>query len=429
MTSTIIYTILPLLGSIFILYAIFFCMERIGTNITTGRLKKNLIIAGYIAISIAFSLLGNGIINLLILLFIPVIGHYLYNNLRLYIVYYTGFVVAEYLTDILSMMLLSLLFQHNILYFVSGQAYYITFLITVRFIEFIILKILTAIIRRRHHYQITWKQMASSFVLPVFSIINLLSMIFFLQVYISEEILLLLLLNILLLLALNIYFTSVFDIITKNNHLENELNLFRQQEVIQAGYYSTLEQKYDNTRKLIHDIRNHIQAMEHLYEEQKNEEGCQYAKDIHTMLNQLGQKYYTDNKILNIILNDKVQTMEALGMKPDIKISMVDLHFIRDVDITTLFANILDNAIEAAASSSEKQIILRVTMVHDFISIILKNSAALPPVKQGDTFRSNKEMHEGLGLKNVTRVVKDYKGDIQYEWDKQYFITRIMLAV
>lgn len=428
MINLLTYTALPLLGSIFIVYAIFYSMKRIGTNVTIGSLRKNLIVTGYIILSVGFSLLGNGLVNLLILMLIPVIGHYLYNNLRLYLIYYTGFVIALYLTDILSLILLQLLFQNNFLYFVQQQAYYMTLVITIRFLEYLVLKFLTAIIRRKQHVHITRRQMFSSFLLPVFSIINLLSMMFFVQVYLSEEFIILLEINIALLLGLNIYFTSVFDIITQNNHLENELNLYRQQQAIQVRYYENLEQKYDNTRKLIHDIRNHIQAMEHLYEEQENTEGCRYTKDVHDMLNQLGQKYYTSCKMLNIILNDKVQTMEALGISPDIKISMVDLGFIRDVDITTLFANLLDNAIEAAAKSKEGQIILRVAMVHDFISVILRNSMTEIPVKHGDTFVTTKEKHDGLGLKNIERVVKNYKGDVQYEWGEQYFITRIMLA-
>ncbi len=244
MTDILIYTILPLLGSIFIEYFIFYSMKRIGTNINVGSFKKNMIVAGYIILSVSFSLLGNGLINLLILMLIPVIGHFLYNNLRLYIVYYTGFIIALYLTDILSIILMQLLFQNNFIYFIQKQIYYMTLIITIRFIEFLVLKILVAVIRKKHHVQITIRQMVSSFIMPVFSIINLLSMMFFIQIYVSEEFIILLEVNIAMLFGLNIYFTSVFDIIANNNHLENELNLYRQQQVIQTRYYENLEKKY-----------------------------------------------------------------------------------------------------------------------------------------------------------------------------------------
>ncbi len=429
MIETLLYFFLPLLGSVFILISVFNGMKSIGTNITVTAFKKNLILTVYMLITLLLSFTGNGLINLIALLFIPVIGHYLYNNLRLYIVYYTGLVVALYLTDILSILLLQLLFQAGIIYFINKTAYYMVLIIAIRFVEFIVLKILVNVIRKRQKEQITRRQMFNSFLLPVFSIINLFSMMYFMQVYPSEGSILLFEINIALLIGLNIYFTSVFEIITQNTHLENELNLYVQQQIIQSRHYENLEQKYDNTRKLVHDIRNHILAMEHLYEEQQNLIGCQYTKDVHDILNQLGQKYYTSCKILNIILNDKVQIMQAHGIEADIKISEVNLSFIREVDITTLFANILDNAIEAAADSQEKRVILRVVMIHDFISINLKNSMLKEPVKTGTGFLSTKASHEGLGLKNVERVIANYKGDVQYEWGEQYFITRIMLGL
>jgi Histidine kinase-, DNA gyrase B-, and HSP90-like ATPase. len=427
MTNILIYFVLPLLGSIFIMYTVFFSMNRIGTNLSTGLWKRRMIAIGYTGVSLAFSFLGNGIINLVVLLIIPVIGHYFYNNLRIYIMYYTALVVAVYLTDIVINTIISLMISHGMIYFINTESYYILLVITTRLIEFMILRILVWVIQRKLHEQISIKQLIGYFILPLYSVLNLFSMVYFIQVYPSEENMFLFTINIVILIGLNIYFAGVFDVISKNNHLENELSLNQQQQQIHVRYYENLEQKYDSTRKLIHDIRNHIQAMEQLYEVQKNEEGCQYAKDVHAMLNQMGHKYYTDNKILNIILNDKVQTMQANGITDDIKIG-VDIHFVRDVDLTSLFANILDNAIEAARQSEEKYIVLRIAAVHDFITITLKNSIAHQPIKQGNSFLSTKDNHEGLGLKNAEWVVKKYKGDIQYEWGEKYFITRIMFA-
>jgi len=427
--SVIEYILLPLIGSVFILYAIFHSMERIGINIAVNIRKKNLIVLVYIVITLGFALLGNGIINLILLLLIPLIGHFLYNNQRLFLVYYIGFVVAIYLTDILVMFAMQLIFENGIIYYADPNAYNIVLIVAVRFIEFMVLKILVWLIQRMHHERITGRQMISSFIMPTFSIVNLFSMMTFLEYYMSEENMFLFTVNMLMLVGLNIYFTSVFDILSRNNYLKNELNLYKQQQEIQTRYYENLDKKYDSTRKLVHDVRNHIQAMQHLYEEQNREAGGQYAKDVHDMLNQLGQQYYTSNQMLNIILNDKIQRMHEHGLTEDIRIADSDLSFIRNVDITTLFANILDNAIEAAENSGDKKIMLRVATVHDFITITLKNSMDTEPIRIADNFQSTKDNHDGFGLKNVIRVVEKYKGDVQYEWRDHYFITRIMFAV
>lgn len=428
MTDILIDILLPAIGSIFIMYAVFYSMKQIGTNVTVSRWKKMLTITMYILVSLGLSLFQNGIVNLIFLLFIPPIGHFLYNRQRLYIIYYIGIVIALYLTDICTIFAMQLVFSSGIIIYADTRAYVAILILVTRFTEFLVMKILVWIIRRKQHERITRRQMLASFLMPAFSILNMFSMIAFLEYYMSEANMLLFTLNMMLLIGLNIYFTTVFDIISRNNYLNNELNLYRQQQEIQMRYYENLDKKYDSTRKLVHDVRNHVQAMHRLYEEQNNEAGCRYAKDVHDMLNQLGQKYYTSNKMLNIIINDKVQRMHELGITEDVRIAEVNLDFIREVDITTLFANILDNAVEAAEHSTDKIISLRVATVHDFLTITLKNSMDTMPRKVADAFQTTKKGHDGLGLKNVGRVVEKYKGDIQYEWRENYFITRIMLA-
>ncbi|MDE6063804.1 MAG: GHKL domain-containing protein, partial [Lachnospiraceae bacterium] len=158
-------------------------------------------------------------------------------------------------------------------------------------------------------------------------------------------------------------------------------------------YYAREEEKYEESRKLIHDIRNHILAMEELYDSEKAEAAAHYAGDIHQMLNNLGQKYYTSEKLLNIILNDKVRQMQRAGIREDIKVGELSLDFMRDMDITALFANLLDNAIAAAAESREGFVKLRINNVRQFVSITLENSSDREPVKtKTDSARERKVM-------------------------------------
>ena len=70
---------------------------------------------------------------------------------------------------------------------------------------------------------------------------------------------------------------------------------------------------------------------------------------------------------------------------------------------------------------------LKAVTVHSFISITLENSCEKEPRIEKNGLHSQKKNHEGLGLKNAERIVNTYRGDIQYEWRKPYFVTRIML--
>ena len=89
---------------------------------------------------------------------------------------------------------------------------------------------------------------------------------------------------------------------------------------MQYQYYEREEEKFEESRKMIHDIRNHILAMEALYNSVGAEEASRYAGNIHQMLNRFQQKYYTSERLLNIILNDKAACMQRAGIREDMKV-------------------------------------------------------------------------------------------------------------
>ena len=168
--------------------------------------------------------------------------------------------------------------------------------------------------------------------------------------------------------------------------------------------------------------------MEALYKEENAREAAEYAGDIHRMLNQFQQKYYTSEKLLNIILNDKANLMKRLDVSEDIRIGEISLDFMKETDVTALFANLLDNAVAAASESRERYVRMRVDQVRRFITVTVENSCDREPLRVAGTFRSRRSGHEGQGLKIVQQTVEQYGGDVQYDWKEGVFMARVMLA-
>ena len=110
-----------------------------------------------------------------------------------------------------------------------------------------------------------------------------------------------------------------------------------------------------------------------MYELKDNDRAKEYTNDIHIMLNELNQKYYTSNRVLNVILNDKFLSIKNAEIKLDYKIGDVNLDFIREIDVTTIFANLLDNSIEAASKVETNRFInFYVNQFNDFVVINMK---------------------------------------------------------
>ncbi len=434
------------------------------------------IISAYILVCVAFSSLGNTWVNLFFQFLFPLVAWRAYGTPKIYCLYYLILSVAVWLTDVAAVLMYQVLVAEGALYLNAPQLQYILLVAATRMAEFMVILLVSMAVGRRAGRHITVRQVALSVLLPLYSVFNMYCMLYLVQIFPTKEMLVLLGINLLLLIGLNIYFCVLVDVMSENHRLENERNLYRAQARMQHQYYEREEEKYEASRKLIHDIRNHIQAMEALYarehaggviggnagrEASGAAEGdtcgdassavrgashgdarsavCEdshgaahiaekYAGDIHRMLNSFQQRYYTSEKLLNIILNDKAKAMQRLNVREDMKVGELSLDFMREMDVTALFANLLDNAVAAAAESREKYVRLRVNRVRQFLSVILENSCDTAPVKAGSTFRSRQAGHQGLGLKIIRQTVEQYGGDMQMDWKDGVFTVRVMLT-
>lgn len=434
------------------------------------------IISAYILVCVAFSSLGNTWVNLFFQFLFPLVAWRAYGTPKIYCLYYLILSVAVWLTDVAAVLTYQVLVAEGALYLNAPQLQYILLVAATRMAEFMVILLVSMAVGRRAGRHITVRQVALSVLLPLYSVFNMYCMLYLVQIFPTKEMLVLLGINLLLLIGLNIYFCVLVDVMSENHRLENERNLYRAQARMQHQYYEREEEKYEASRKLIHDIRNHIQAMEALYarehaggviggnagrEASGAAEGdtcgdassavrgashgdarsavCEdshgaahiaekYAGDIHRMLNSIQQRYYTSEKLLNIILNDKAKAMQRLNVREDMKVGELSLDFMREMDVTALFANLLDNAVAAAAESREKYVRLRVNRVRQFLSVTLENSCDTAPVKAGSTFRSRQAGHQGLGLKIIRQTVEQYGGDMQMDWKDGVFTVRVMLT-
>lgn len=207
-----------------------------------------------------------------------------------------------------------------------------------------------------------------------------------------------------LVLVVNLYCLYFWYDVSKTQELEHKLELMRQQNELTHQFYADLESNYAKSRKVIHDIRNHLQMLE---QSQRLAGSEGYVMDMHQMLNALGMTYYTDNRMLNIILNDK---FKQLGQEQfHCGLMGVRLDFLSEMDTTTIFANLLDNALEEAKGNGAFRLELQGEQIQDFCVIKMSNTTkgTYTPGK------SSKAGHEGIGLENVKNAVGKYHGEMQ----------------
>lgn len=423
--------VITFLLGLFSTYVIFDFLTRFDRKL---YYKKYVYVIGYIlftAIIFSSKIFCGDFLNLIITMAATAaLGHFLFNDKKIYIFYYSMFIVSLVVFQLVASFLFQVICIKFNINFYSVDIYAITSSIIAQFVNLSASRLFIICYKKKQIDKITAVQYLNFLVLPVFSIFYITTLMMYTQTYLSLEDFILLIANIGSVIVLNIFITNIFQSLSKNNKLKSELKLYEQQAKIQYDYYTSLENKYKNSRKIIHDMKNHMQTIEDLYKMQENDKAHMYTEDMYKMFDEMVHKYYTTNKVLNLIINDKVERAASFDVCINCKIGDVNLDFIRDIDLTTIFSNLLDNAIEGVKSLPEdKNITLKVDRFNDFIVINIVNSIDKLPVKSKEGFVSTKKNHNGLGLQNVSMALEQYEGNMRIDYDEKNFKVNIVIPI
>lgn len=238
----------------------------------------------------------------------------------------------------------------------------------------------------------------------------------------------------LLLLALNIFLAWFHTYIQGKKQEFMELQLLLQKESDTATYYQSLNNQDEEQKILIHDIRRHLQSIADLNTQGEKEKIALYINQIIQSSELQDSVRVCDNDLLNtIIIRFKQQCKKCdTSLMTDIRSNCID--FLSEHDITTLFSNLLENAVEATNNIPNSFIELTVTPhINENLTIItMINSCIKNPFSENNqrliSTKKNKWQH-GYGIKSIQRVAKKYDGNTQiyYEPQSSTFHTIIVL--
>ena len=220
----------------------------------------------------------------------------------------------------------------------------------------------------------------------------------------------------------------------QKKHLEfTEMQLQLQKEHDSAEYYKMLIAQNENQRILIHDMKKHLQSIALLNEDNQNEKIRAYINQLMQSSDLLEFSKICDHKILNNILCRYKKVCNDLHIAFHADIRSNTTTFLSDSDVTSLFCNMLDNAVEA--SNHIKDSYIEITAAQrkhtPFVIITIINSCAGNPFSPNGELVSSKQNPQahGFGIKSMEKIIHNYNGNIQMYYDEETstFHTIIML--
>lgn len=266
-------------------------------------------------------------------------------------------------------------------------------------------------------------------IITVYVLVNIGEILLLVRHDLSNKEYLFLLADAVFMIFINLYLFYLLDAFAENRDLKYKLDLYERQAKSNYEYYAKQIESHRTALRVIHDIRKHIDVLEELKQINTPLEIQSYADSFEDMVAPLLIKQYCENAILNIILNDKINYCEKKDIQFDIDIHEINIEFMKPIDITTLFGNLLDNAVEACENAEEKRIFLKIHPFNGFTYIQISNTFS-GEVRRDINGRpiSNKGRHHGIGLENVEKVLKEYNGSIQFLIENQIFMAEAMFS-
>lgn len=212
---------------------------------------------------------------------------------------------------------------------------------------------------------------------------------------------------------------------------ENEIKLINIQNEMMAKNYHEMTLLYQKRERIFHDMKNHLAVLSSLISEKDFIRAEEYINNINNPILILEHKKFTGNRIVDIILNDKIEKAESCGINVTIQVSELKENIIQDVDWCAILANVLDNAIEACCElTNRKRIIDLFIMQNDRTTVIeVSNTYNGKIVTKNNRLISKKENSKihGMGMENISNAVDKYNGVLEYNYSQDIFKINISL--
>lgn len=222
-----------------------------------------------------------------------------------------------------------------------------------------------------------------------------------------------------------------YHIQVKEIQLRFEKDTLRNIMNMQYSNYKLSKESIDIVNQKYHDLKHQINLLKSGADSEKSGE---YLEKMEREIKIYETQNKTGNKVLDTILTSKSMHCQRHSIELKFMGEGNLLNFMEDMDISALFGNMLDNAIESVVKIKEKEkrlISLHVIQDKQFIRIRMENYCEEDVQFQDGlpiTTKKDKRFH-GFGMKSMKKIVEKYGGSVVAGKVDNWFELKILIPM
>ncbi|MGL5675771.1 MAG: sensor histidine kinase [Cellulosilyticaceae bacterium] len=219
--------------------------------------------------------------------------------------------------------------------------------------------------------------------------------------------------------------TSIFFIMGEIAKGANEA-MQRQALEYELAYYEDVKLGNEHTRKLLHDMKNHMGTIGAMLKVGEQDEAVLYIEEVVGALSEEKSIIYCKHQAVNAILHNKVKRMQQLEITYSIACDLPEAIHLSLIEIGSIVNNTLDNAIEACMQVEDKlkrEIQVKVRYVESQLLYEVENTKAHKIREEAGKLKTSKEdkLFHGHGIGQIESIVHKHKGLMDVVYDEARF--------
>lgn len=201
---------------------------------------------------------------------------------------------------------------------------------------------------------------------------------------------------------------------------------------MQARQYRSLQEHMRQTARLRHDFRHSVRLLSSLAEKGDLNGIRIHIAGYEAVLMENTPVNYCANAAMNALLSYYHEMAVSANIKTDWRIELPEPLPVTELDMVSLFGNLMENAIDGCCTiPEEKRYFCLTTEIHhgNSLYIVSTNSFDGKTIKAKDSYRSTKHSGKGTGLTSIAAAAEKYGGSARAFDNGAEFYMDIMLKI